>query len=274
MTLSLLLLAAAVQAPAEPAPVAVPGIADNSFLLEEAYNQEFGVVQHISAFMRVEGGDWAYTFTQEWPMPDERHQLSVTLPVQSLAEETGLGDLSLNYRYQAIGTPQTSLTFTPRVSLLLPTGASSRGLGTGKAGVQVNLPLSAKWGTRWVAHSNLGATWVPSARNAADEEADSSGLHAGQSLILAASPKIQPLVELLWTRTKFVAGPGRTETEDALLLSPGVRWAHDFRSGLQIVPGVAVPIGMGPSRGETGLFFYLSIEHPFRALEGDGSRAN
>ena len=27
---------------------AAPGISDNSFLLEEAYNQERGVVQHIS----------------------------------------------------------------------------------------------------------------------------------------------------------------------------------------------------------------------------------
>src|SRR6185436_8207277 len=41
-------------------------IADNSFLIEEAYNQEAGVVQHISALALVEGGNWAYGFTQEW----------------------------------------------------------------------------------------------------------------------------------------------------------------------------------------------------------------
>mgnify|MGYP003416988619 CR=1 FL=1 len=33
---------------------------------------------------------------------------------------------------------------------------------------------------------------------------------------------------------------------------------------LQIVPGISVPIGIGPSRGETAIFFYLSLEHPFR----------
>ena len=31
-------------------------IADNSFLIEEAYNQEAGVVQHISTFSRPDGG--------------------------------------------------------------------------------------------------------------------------------------------------------------------------------------------------------------------------
>lgn len=36
-------------------------IADNSFLLEEAYNQEKGVVQHIQSFMYMhKTHDWAY----------------------------------------------------------------------------------------------------------------------------------------------------------------------------------------------------------------------
>ena len=64
----------------DPAPAAAPGIQDNSFLVEEAYNQNFGVVQHISSFTRsFESKDWNYTFTQEWPVPGERHQLSYTL---------------------------------------------------------------------------------------------------------------------------------------------------------------------------------------------------
>jgi hypothetical protein len=39
-------------------------IQDNSFLIEEAYNQERGVVQHINTFQRVHSGDWVYTFTR------------------------------------------------------------------------------------------------------------------------------------------------------------------------------------------------------------------
>ena len=62
------------QAPSPPAP-----IQDNSFLLEEAYNQERGVVQTIQTYARIAGtGDWAYTLTQEWPVPDEKNQLSFT----------------------------------------------------------------------------------------------------------------------------------------------------------------------------------------------------
>ena len=62
------------------APSAEPGIQDNSFLVEEAYNQNFGVVQHISSFTRFwDSKDWNYSFTQEWPVPgNERHQLSYT----------------------------------------------------------------------------------------------------------------------------------------------------------------------------------------------------
>src|SRR4051795_13687763 len=56
-------------------------IQDNSFLVEEAYNQERGVVQHISTFSRMwNSEDWSYSFTQEWPAPGNwRHQLSYTL---------------------------------------------------------------------------------------------------------------------------------------------------------------------------------------------------
>ena len=241
-----------------------PEIADNSFLLEEAYNQEYGVVQHISLFTKVFDGDWLYTFTQEWPVPDQRHQLSVTLPVTGLAEGTGIGDIALNYRYQALDGTRGRYAFSPRVSLLLPTGSALRGLGAGGFGVQANLPLSTRLGSGFVAHSNLGATWISGGENADGDEADLSGLNAGQSLIWTRSPVVQPLVELAWNRFATVVADGQTETFDTLYLSPGVRWAHNFASGLQIVPGVAVPIGLGPSAGDTGFLVYLSVEHPFR----------
>lgn len=44
-------------------------IQDNSFLIEEAYNQERGVVQHIQTFQIMKDDSWIYTFTQEWPVP-------------------------------------------------------------------------------------------------------------------------------------------------------------------------------------------------------------
>jgi hypothetical protein len=56
----------------------------------------------------------------------------------------------------------------------------------------------------------------------------------------------------------------QTETQYSAIVNPGIRWAHNFPSGLQIVPGVSFPIGFGPSNGSRGVFFYLSFEHPFK----------
>ena len=66
------LLANLLLATQQPAPAEAdkPIVSDNSFLVEEAYNQEAGVVQHISVFQRgTQSGDWAYSFTEEWPVP-------------------------------------------------------------------------------------------------------------------------------------------------------------------------------------------------------------
>jgi hypothetical protein len=41
-----------------------------------------------------------------------------------------------------------------------------------------------------------------------------------------------------------------------------VRWAYDFKSGLQIVPGIALPITVRPSH-ERAVLLYLSFEHPY-----------
>ena len=53
-------------------------IEDNSFLVEEAFNQEAGIFQNIFGAARV-GGKWATAFTQEWPVVSQTHQLSYTV---------------------------------------------------------------------------------------------------------------------------------------------------------------------------------------------------
>ncbi|MBP8274510.1 MAG: hypothetical protein KAY59_08765, partial [Acidobacteria bacterium] len=75
-----LVASAALPAAAQtPAPAAAPapapasaskfGIADNSFLVEEAFNQEFGIFQNIFVMTRSHTGLWSGSFTQEWPVP-------------------------------------------------------------------------------------------------------------------------------------------------------------------------------------------------------------
>jgi hypothetical protein len=223
-------------------------IADNSFLIEEAYNQEPGVVQHVGTFARPDGGGgWDFSFTQEWPLTGMRHQLSYTLPVsQQDGTGTGLADIGLNYRYQLVGLEEGPLAVAPRLTALLPTGSEEEGRGSGEVGLQTNLPLSYIIGSAVATHWNAGFTLV---------SGSAPTWSLGASAVWLLRPKLNLLVEGIWA----TAGG-----EESAFLNPGIRWAHDFASGLQIVPGVAYTFGVGPSSGDDGLFLYLSFEHPFR----------
>lgn len=244
-----------------------PPIEDNSFLIEEAYNQGPGVVQHINTFMHAtRGAAWVYTFTQEWPLGGQRHQLSYTIPLARIddaaARETGLEDVAINYRLQ-LGGGEHPLALAPRLSVLLPTGESRRALGSGGTGIQVNLPFSAVLPARFVAHSNAGMTYTPRARDISGNQAATRSYMLGQSVIWLAHPKLNLMLESIWTAEDQVAGRGQTERSTEFLLSPGLRAAIDFPSGLQIVPGLAFPFGIGSSRGARAIFVYLSFEHNF-----------
>jgi hypothetical protein len=237
-------------------------IQDNSFLIEEAYNQEAGVIQHISTFARTGTGAWGYSFTEEWPVLGQAHQASVTFTASgSDGASPGIGDLAFNYRFQAIGSGETRVAFAPRLTMLLPTGDPERGLGAGGAGVQVNLPLSVELSKGLVTHVNVGGTYVPTARGLTGESGTSTTFAAGDSLVWLVHPNFNVMLEGLYTTTSLPGGTDRTET---FTINPGLRGAINFASGLQVVPGLSVPLGVGPSSGEKAIFLYLSFEHPFQ----------
>ncbi|HYC33416.1 MAG TPA: transporter [Gemmatimonadales bacterium] len=232
-------------------------IADNSFLIEEAYNQEAGVVQHVSTFVLAEGGEgWDFSFTQEWPLTGPRHQVGFTLPVSHIDPEgTGVGDVVLNYRYQLAGEGESPLYVAPRLSLLVPTGSEASGHGAGALGVQLNLPVS------YVVAPSIATHWNGGAALGTGETTFDVSL--GASVVWLARPAFNVLLEALWLSEGV---PGAANREESAFLNPGIRWAHDFAGGLQIVPGLAYTIGLGPSAGEDALFLYLSFEHPFRRV--------
>jgi hypothetical protein len=242
-------------------------IADNSFLIEEAYNQEAGVIQHINTFMRQRDGGWAYSYTQEIPVVSQKHQFSYTIPFAHVGNGVGrsFGDIALTYRYQLVSNRKVAVS--PRFSLLLPTGDSRRGFGAGAPGYQFNLPVSMRHGKRFVTHWNAGMTLTPNAKNELDERANTSGYNLGQSIVFLAKPNFNVILETAFNRDQVVSGQHVKAWEKSLILNPGVRWAHNLTNGLQIVPGIAVPLGVGPSRGERGVFLYLSFEHPFKKIE-------
>jgi hypothetical protein len=240
-----------------------PKISDNSFFVEEAYNQEAGVVQHIGNFRRSPDGHWVFTFTQEWPAPSQRHQLSYTVPVLSArGMGTGLGDLAVNYRYQAIGRDEERVWFAPRISVLIPSGDTRYDRGVGGPGVQVNLPISIELGPALVTHWNAGATLTRSHASTGVRGTPRS-LNAAASAIYLLSPNLNLMLEGVWERAEWLSDVGPILMARRALIVPGVRGAFNFGSGMQIVPGIGVPIA-GRSSSDRDLFLYLSVEHPFR----------
>lgn len=248
--------------PPRPAPATPRPISDNSFLVEEAYNQERGIVQHITTLRLARGGGWAASFTQEWPAPGQRHQLSYTVPLSGdTGSGPGLGDVSVNYRYQTIGQDDEPVWFSPRLSVIIPTGDANR--GAGGPGLQVNLPLSIDMSPALVTHWNAGAT-LTRGRSSSGTRRTTRGVNAAASAIWLLAPAFNVMLETAWERFESLDDAGRRSAEQALVVLPGFRAAINLAPGMQVVPGVGVPLGIGPSRGDRGVFLYLSVEHAFR----------
>jgi len=70
-------------------------------------------------------------------------------------------------------------------------------------------------------------------------------------VIWLARPTFNVMVEATWV--------DQGGAQD-FVVNPGIRWAHNFTSGLQIVPGVAFPDGKSA-------FVYLSFEHRFKPAD-------
>ncbi|HEU4588442.1 MAG TPA: hypothetical protein VFS11_07325 [Gemmatimonadales bacterium] len=226
---------------------------DNSFLIEEAYNQGAGVVQHIANVIRGPSGDWAASFTQEWPLGGMRHQLSYTLLIQHRTEvvTTGLGDALLNYRYQLVGNSGSDrLLVAPRLSLL------------------TNLPVTFVLRPRLVTHLNAGLTVVPWSRNTDGARATTVVSNFGASAVWMLRPLFNPLLELAWYGNRDVVGPGRTVATGQAYLSPGARWGFNLPGNVQMTVGAAYTVGLNAA-SDDALFAYLSFEHPFRRESGD-----
>ena len=209
-----------------------PGIQDNSFLVEEAYNQEYGVVQHIQnvEWLAV-SHQWIYTFTQEWPFdPAPRNQLSYTIPLLHdggfAGSGLGIGDVALNYRYQLIGTAKSNSDFAPRISLLLPTGNYHVGRGSGGLGIQTMLPFSLVINEKLVAHFNAGATFIPVTRSEFGARAATYGYNFGQSFVWRYRPRVNFMLETVYFSSQDVIASDQTRRSNQVFLNPGVRWAH------------------------------------------------
>jgi Putative MetA-pathway of phenol degradation len=246
---------------------------DNSFLIEEAYNQGPGLVQHI--FQAVYSNDprqrgWAFTFTQEWPIYGQDHQFSYTVPSYHLINEGerqhGVGDVFLNYRYQALQEGLGTPAFAPRFSLIVPTGNRDKGTGNGVVGYQWNLPFSKNVGSRIALHANFGVTYLPHVRSRLDNGQLSPKRSlvspwVGGSAIFAILPRLHGMLEWLGFFDDSINNAGKAQRSFKPLILPGIRAAVVTAEDLQIVAGAGVPIGLNREANNLAAFLYFSFEH-------------
>ena len=274
LTVAMFLLALALPAGAQqPASSSAPepfAITDNSFFVEEAFNQEARVFQNIVGVLRgEEGGAWGITFTQEWPAPSMKHQLSYTATLVHADDETGPGDVLLNYRYQLLEEGPGRPAMSPRVSLVIPAGDEERGLGRGGWGLQFNLPVSKQVGDVYL-HGNAGVIWFPSLST---DQFPSIGFAPAQD-VAVASPfvsgsaiyRVRPMFNLMLESVidwrEDVIAPSATGRDTAFIVSPGARGGWNIGEK-QVVVGLAVPVFRFQGETFVGVFGYFSYELPF-----------
>lgn len=238
-------------------------IEDNSFLLEEAFNQEYGVYQFIQKTV-VQNGTYYYSFENEIPLTDKVHQFSYNLPVLaqgSLARS--VGDVGLNYRYQSIN--RDGLLMADRLSLVIPTGDVDKDNGNGVFGFQYMHSISIKLAEKWMNHWNLGFSMLPNAKSSTTHKRmNMNNVTAGTSFIYLASDDFNLMLEGMLTTDQGFDDQGIKESQSVFTLNPGVRFAiDDSWKGAQIVPGMSFPMEMSNNKTNFGVLFYLSFEPKF-----------
>jgi DtxR family Mn-dependent transcriptional regulator len=242
------------------------GIIDNSFLVEEAFNQEPGIFQSIFGFHRSSDA-WAFAFTQEWPVGSLRHQFSYTLPWAGFDSTRGFGDAVVNYRYQLVEEDPGIPAISPRLSLVLPTGSGE--LSYDAWGLQANIPGSKQFGDYYL-HANVGFTWFPKVTTIVDRSCRNVDCdvalfspHLAASAIYRVRDMFNVMLEGVLEFEEVPLVDSQTTRDTVFTLSPGFRGGWNLGDH-QLIVGAAVPITWVASDSTAGILLYLSYELPFR----------
>lgn len=234
---------------------------DNSFLVEEAYNQEPGVVQFINVYQKSrKTHDWSYVFINEIPILSQDHQFSYEIPYSHISESdlTAIGDVKLNYRYQFFSNDMA--TITGRLSVISSSGDYKKGFGSGSTGYEGSLISSLKVADKWAQHWNFGAAITPQAKNSLGEAADNSKFFWNLSNVYFITNIFNFMLEISSTEEESTLGKDSTEWTHNTTVSPSFRYGLDV-GDWQIVPGIAMPFTIGPNPGnDNQTLLYFSVE--------------
>jgi len=252
---------------------------DNSFLFDEAINQEKGIMQYVSNlyFDNVNGGNLLYSFTQEIPVGGEQHQLNYSLlyhldrATPSGQRSSGFGDISVGYHYKLTGK-RDKVMVIPGITVIIPTGNSQEGRGIGGAGAQATVTFTKRLSHRLVTHYNIGYTFISQADRYTYSNTDSpvlayernlhyAGLGAGATWYVSRKKVL--FAELISNFVTDINQDGSLRHRNISTINPGFRFCIDANN-VQIVPGVSSPIILTDGAfSRMGIFFYLSIESEY-----------
>ena len=247
-------------------PVSVPAqtkpfeILDNSFLVEEAFNQERGVVQNIFSWTRSNTGEWGASFTQEWPVPTVTHQFSYTVPwTGGDGASAHVGGVLLNYRFQAFGEGPGRAAFAPRLSVVLPSASDED--ASDRPGLQVNLPFSKQVGDLYL-HWNAGVIWLHGVPRGLDDATNLTSPQVSASVIWNMRPLLNPMFEMIVVFDEAVDAHLSTSRERTVIWCPGLRGGWNLGE-TQLIVGGALPVTVRDDERTVALLTYLSLELPF-----------
>lgn len=249
---------------------------DNSFLFDEAINQEKGIMQYVSNlyFDNVNGGNLLYNFTQEIPVGGEQHQLNYSIlyhidrVTPTGQRSSGFGDIAIGYHYKVSGK-RDKLMVIPGISIIIPTGNSQEGRGIGGPGIQSTVTFTKRLSHRLVTHYNIGYTFISQADRYSYSKTDSpvlayernlnyAGIGAGATWYVTRKTVL--FTELISNFVKDIRQDGTLRNRNISTINPGFRFAIDANN-VQIVPGISTPIILTDGAfSRIGIFFYLSIE--------------
>ena len=172
--------------------------------------------------------------------------------------DAAFGDTLINYRYQALMEGPGRPAFSPRVSLILPTGDASDA-ATDSTGLQVNLPFSKQTGdVYW--HWNAGFTWLPrpSTERRGSRQPSMSPFLAG-SAIYRLRPMFNLMLEnVLRLRASCPTGVGTVARQRRSRCRPASA-AAGTSAITQLILGAAVPITWADGEDATTGGVLLSV---------------
>lgn len=239
-------------------------IEDNSFILEEAYNQKPGQFQFIQAYRSYKSGkETRFISEGEMPLGSEKHQFSYQVTREKDEAPGSIGDTTLNYRIQSTNEPD--LLMAHRFGLILPTGSVDKESSYGVTGLKYVQATSFLLNDYWDSHLNLLFNHYPEAKvNFSDKRRTLNEYGIGSSFIYHWKDNLNFLMELTYETLEKLNLNGKKKYESAFTINPGVRTAIDLSwKETQIVPGLAFPIRFQDDHIDHGVFLYLSIEPQF-----------